>query len=156
MIRRWEKLWSWWYNLFTESSFPRLKSWILKYFKVSCRAIEDFTLGSCFQLRSLNICCAKLETLRVRGCFDDRYDWVKVNAPRLVSILWKHNAITASSSLEKLTSLHQASVSFSLIPEYLCEEKLLSVCNLLSRVFFFLLEETSSSKKHILWIQVSE
>jgi hypothetical protein len=40
-------------DLFTESSFPRMKKLInlevfygMKHLKVSCRALEDFTLGS--------------------------------------------------------------------------------------------------------------
>jgi hypothetical protein len=82
----------------------------------------------------LDICSAKLENLRVASCFDAYSDktWFKVNAPRLRGISWEYNSITASSSLVNLTSLHEASVGFSLLHENLSVEKLQSVCNFLS------------------------
>ncbi|KAI5568003.1 hypothetical protein BDE02_13G128900 [Populus trichocarpa] len=127
-------------DLFTESSFPCLKNLNLdacfgmKHLKVCCRALEDLTIENCFQLHSLDICSAKLENLRVASCFDAYSDktWFKVNAPRLRSISWEYNSITASSSLVNLSSLHEASVGFSLLHENLSVEKLQSVCNFLS------------------------
>ncbi|KAL3574522.1 hypothetical protein D5086_025135 [Populus alba] len=123
-----------------ESSFPCLKNLNLdacfgmKHLKVCCRALEDLTIEKCFQLHSLDICSAKLENLRVASCFDAYSDktWFKVNAPRLRSISWEYNSITASSSLVNLTSLHEASVGFSLLHENLSVDKLQSVCNFLS------------------------
>ncbi|KAF2292134.1 hypothetical protein GH714_013734 [Hevea brasiliensis] len=127
-------------DLFTESSFPRLKKlnldacFGLKHLKVSCRALEDLTLENCFQLHGLDISCGKLEKLRVTSCFDAYYDesWFQINAPQLRIVFWEYNAITGTSSLQNLTSLREASVGFFLLHEDISVEKLQSVCDLLS------------------------
>ncbi|XP_048232406.1 putative F-box/FBD/LRR-repeat protein At4g03220 [Ricinus communis] len=127
-------------DLFTESSFPRLKKlnldacFGLKHLKISCRGLEDLTLENCFQLHGLEICCGKLDKLRVASCFDAYYEksWVKINSPNLRIVFWECNAITGTSSLENLTSLREASVGFFLLHEDVSAEKLQSVWDLLS------------------------
>lgn len=127
-------------DLFTDSSFPHLKKldldacYGLKQLKVGCRALEDLTLDNCIQLCGLDIFGTKLERLRVASCFDVYCDksWVKIDASKLKVLNWEYNAITASSSLENLTSLHEASVGFILLHEDLTSAKLQSVSNFLS------------------------
>lgn len=127
-------------DLFTDSSFPHLKKldldacYGLKQLKVGCRALEDLTLDNCIQLCGLDIFGTKLERLRVASCFDAYCDksWVKIDASKLKVLNWEYNAITASSSLENLTSLHEASVGFILLHEDLTSAKLQSVSNFLS------------------------
>ncbi|KAJ0054242.1 hypothetical protein Pint_02119 [Pistacia integerrima] len=127
-------------DLFTDSSFPHLKKLNLdacsglKNLKVSCRALEDLTLENCIQLHGLDIFGTNLERLRVASCFDPYCDksWVKINAQKLNSLRWEYNAITGSSSLENLTSLHEASIGFIVRHEDVTTAKLQSVSNFLS------------------------
>ncbi|KAJ8749349.1 hypothetical protein K2173_018836 [Erythroxylum novogranatense] len=128
------------FDLFTETSFPRLKKlsldacFGLKQLKIGCRALEDLTLENCFQLHGLDIACAKLEKFRVASCFDAYCgkSWVKIDAPRLRTVLWEYNAITDTSSLQNLDSLHEASIGFFILHDDVSLEKLRSVCDLLS------------------------
>ncbi|KAH1031152.1 hypothetical protein J1N35_043326 [Gossypium stocksii] len=127
-------------DLFTDSSFPRLKKlnldacFGLKQLKVSCLALEEFTLENCFQLHGLDVSGAKLKTLQVASCFDAYCDksWVKINAPSLRVMVWEYNAITENSSLENLVSAHEASIGFFVLNEDFSVTKLRSVSNLLS------------------------
>lgn len=127
-------------DLFTDSSFSHLKKlnldacFGLKHLKVSCRALEDLTLENCIQLHGLDIYGAKLERLRVASCFDANCDktWVKINAQKLNILRWEYNAVTGSSSLENLTSLHEASVGFIVLHEDSTAAKLQSVSNFLA------------------------
>ncbi|TYH33670.1 hypothetical protein ES332_D13G074900v1 [Gossypium tomentosum] len=127
-------------DLFTDSSFPRLKKlnldacFGLKQLKVSCLALEEFTLENCFQLHGLDVSGAKLKTLQVASCFDAYCDksWVKINAPSLRVMVWEYNAITENSSLENLVSAHEASIGFFVLNEDFSVTKIRSVSNLLS------------------------
>ncbi|KAK6253024.1 hypothetical protein QUC31_014744 [Theobroma cacao] len=127
-------------DLFTDSSFPRLKKlnldacFGLKHLKVSCLVLEDLTLENCFQLHALDVSGAKLKRLRVASCFDAYCDksWVKINAPSLRNMVWEYNAITETRSLENLTSVHEVSIGFFLLHEDVSVAKLQSVSNLLS------------------------
>lgn len=127
-------------DLFTDSSFPRLKKlnldacFGLKQLKVSCLALEEFTLENCFQLHGLDVSGAKLKTLQVASCFDAYCDksWVRINAPSLRVMVWEYNAITENSSLENLASAHEASIGFFVLNEDFSVTKLRSVSNLLS------------------------
>ncbi|XP_022762482.1 putative F-box/FBD/LRR-repeat protein At4g03220 [Durio zibethinus] len=127
-------------DLFTDSSFPRLKKlnldacFGLKHLKVSCLVLEDLTLENCFQLHGLEVSGAKLKRLQVASCFDAYFDksWVKINAPSLRIMVWEYNAITETSSLENLISVHEASIGFFVLHEDKSVTKLQSVSNLLS------------------------
>lgn len=127
-------------DLFTDSTFPHLKKLDLdaccglKQLLVGCRALEDLTLENCIQLCGLEIFGTNLERLRVASCFDGYCDksWVKINASKLKNLNWEYNSITGSSSLENLTSLHEASVGFIILHEDLTSTKLQSVSNFLS------------------------
>ncbi|KAL7185684.1 hypothetical protein ACSBR2_027608 [Camellia fascicularis] len=127
-------------DLFTESSFPLLKKlsldacFGLKKLRVGCRGIEDLTLENCFQLNDLNILGGKLERLRVASCFDaySSNSLVKIEAPRLKIILWEYNAITESSCLENLNSLHEASVGFFVLHDDITVAKRWSISNFLT------------------------
>lgn len=92
---------------------------------------SGFDLGKCFQLQGLDVSGVKLERLKIGSCFDVSVvkSWVKINAPRLRTILWEHNAITDSCSLENLSSLHEAYVGFFLVREDISVAKLQSVSN---------------------------
>ncbi|KAF5726423.1 putative F-box/FBD/LRR-repeat protein [Tripterygium wilfordii] len=129
-------------DLFTESSFQNLKKLYLntcirlKNLKIGCRNLEDVTVENCSGLDGLEICGGKLERLIVSSCFDMYSDksWVKIDAPRLKSILWEYNAITGTSCLEKLRALEEASIGrFALQEEKdVSVEKLQSVSNFVS------------------------
>ncbi|KAK8668931.1 hypothetical protein V6N13_106376 [Hibiscus sabdariffa] len=127
-------------DLFTDASFPRLKKlnldacFGLKHLKVSCLALEDLTLENCFQLNGLDVSGARLKRLRVSSCFDASCgeSWVKISAPSLRIMVWEYNAITENSTLENLTSAHEASIGFFLVAEDISVTKLRSVSNLLS------------------------
>lgn len=127
-------------DLFTESSFPRLKRLNLgscigmEHLRVSCRALEDLTVENCYQLHGLEIFCARLERLTVSNCFEGYCDksWVEINAPRLKIILWEYNVITNCSSLQNITSLNEASIGLSRLHGDISVEKVQSACNLLS------------------------
>ncbi|KAA8526458.1 hypothetical protein F0562_008339 [Nyssa sinensis] len=127
-------------DLFTDSSFPHLKKlnldacFGLKHLNVSCRSLEDLTLENCFQLDHLNISGGRLVRLRVASCFDaySGNSCVKIDATRLRTILWEYNAITEDSSVENLTSLHEASMGFFVLHEDMSAAKLWSVSNFLS------------------------
>ncbi|KAM1666360.1 hypothetical protein ACFX1X_046011 [Malus domestica] len=125
-------------DMFTDSSFPMLKKlsldacFGLKHLLVGCRAIEDLTLENCFQLQGLDVSGGKLERLKIGSCFDVYVvkSWVKINAPRLRIMLWKHNAITDSCSIENLSYLQEAYVGFFRVREDISVAKLHSVSNL--------------------------
>ncbi|KAK1569282.1 hypothetical protein Q3G72_034863 [Acer saccharum] len=125
-------------DLFTDSSFPHLRTLCLdackglKQIKIGCRALVDVTLERCLQLHGLDVSGAKLERLRVASSLDAYCgkSWVKINAPKLKSLRWEFNAITGSSCLENLTSLHEASIGFT-VHEELTMAKLQSVSNFL-------------------------
>ncbi|XVF01856.1 hypothetical protein REPUB_Repub04eG0125200 [Reevesia pubescens] len=127
-------------DLFTDSSFPRLKKlnldacFGLKHLKVSCLVLEDLTLQNCFQLHALDVSGGKLKRLRVASCFDAYCDksWVKINAPSLRNMVWEYNAITQNSSLENLISVHEASIGFFVLHEDVSVAKLRSISNVLS------------------------
>ena len=127
-------------DLFTDSSFPRLKKlnldacFGLKHLKISCLVLEDLTLENCFQLNALDVSGAKLKRLRVASCFDAYCDksWVKIIAPSLRIMDWEYNAITENSSLENLISVHEASIGFFVLHEDASIAKHQSVSNLLS------------------------
>ncbi|XWS39538.1 hypothetical protein CRYUN_Cryun18bG0064200 [Craigia yunnanensis] len=112
-------------DLFTDSSFPRLKElnlnacFGLKQLKVSCLVLEELTLENCFQLHALDVTGTKLKRLRVASCFDAYCDksWVKINAPSLRIMVWEYNAINENSSLENLISVHEASIGFFVLHE---------------------------------------
>ncbi|KAM6572743.1 hypothetical protein CsatA_016823 [Cannabis sativa] len=112
-------------DLFSHSSFPLLTKLSidrclgLKHLRIGCRALEEFELKFCDCLRSLEICCPKLVTLRVRTCFEEFYrdddddeiaSWVKIDAPKLRSLVWEENAVTDSSSLVNLRNLEEVSI----------------------------------------------
>ncbi|KAK4845389.1 hypothetical protein QYF36_004431 [Acer negundo] len=125
-------------DLFTDSSFPHLRTLCLdackglQQIKIGCRALVDVTLERCLQLHGLDVSGAKLERLRVASSLDAYCgkSWVKINAPKLKSLCWEFNAITCSSCLENLTSLHDASIGF-IVHEELTMAKLRSVSNFL-------------------------
>ncbi|KAI9176228.1 hypothetical protein LWI28_000084 [Acer negundo] len=104
----------------------------LQQIKIGCRALVDVTLERCLQLHGLDVSGAKLERLRVASSLDAYCgkSWVKINAPKLKSLCWEFNAITCSSCLENLTSLHDASIGF-IVHEELTMAKLRSVSNFL-------------------------
>ncbi|XP_050207060.1 putative F-box/FBD/LRR-repeat protein At4g03220 [Mercurialis annua] len=152
-------------DLFTESSFLRLKKlkldacFGLKHLKIGCRALEDVAIENCYQLQSLEISCGRLDRLRVASCFDayQEKSWIKLNAPKLKSVIWDYNAITGSSFIEKLTSLIEASVGFYLVDEDVSVEEHRSVCDLLcgfSNAHTLTLKsqcvEILSNRKHVL------
>ncbi|KAK2650808.1 hypothetical protein Ddye_018297 [Dipteronia dyeriana] len=125
-------------DLFTDSSFPHLRTLCLdackglKQIKIACRALVDVTLERCLQLHGLDVSGTKLERLRVANSLDAYCgkSWVKINAPKLKSLRWEFNAISGSSCLENLTSLHEATIGF-FVHEELTTAKLQSVSNFL-------------------------
>lgn len=127
-------------DLFTDSSFPRLRTLNLdtceglKRLRIGCRALVDVTLDRCLQLHGLDVFGDKLERLRVSGSLDGYCDesWVNITAPKLNCLRWKFNGITSTSCLQNLTSLREASVGFIVIREDLTSAKLHSVSNFLS------------------------
>ncbi|KAL1362900.1 putative F-box/FBD/LRR-repeat protein At4g03220 [Arachis hypogaea] len=141
-------------DLFSESSFPLLKNlhldmcFGLKYLRVGCKALEDFSLQKCFQLQGLDISCAKLENLKVASCFDaySEKSWVRISAPKLQNLVWHYNAVTDISMFEDHyhQNHHQsssnsfslfcgdASVGFFILNEDVSIGKLQSVNNFLS------------------------
>ncbi|XVF44492.1 hypothetical protein PTKIN_Ptkin02bG0127600 [Pterospermum kingtungense] len=128
------------FDLFTDSSFPRLKKlnldacFGLKHLKVSCLALEDLTIENCFQLHALDVSGLKLKRLRVASCFDAYCDksWVKISAPSLRIMIWEYNVITQNIYLENLISVHEAFIGFFVLDEDAGVSKLQSMSNLLS------------------------
>lgn len=126
-------------DLFSGPSFPLLKNlnldacFGLKRLRISCHGLKDLTLGNCFQLDELEILCPKLESLRVSSCFDaySTKSFVKIDAPRLKSIVWAYNAVTEKSCVDNLSCLNEACVSFFVIHEGMSGDKLWSISNFL-------------------------
>ncbi|KAJ4829777.1 hypothetical protein Tsubulata_038614 [Turnera subulata] len=127
-------------DLFTEKSFPRLKKLSLdsclqmKQLKVSCRALKELVIENCFQLHGLDISCLVLEDLRVENCFEvyNPKSWIKVKAPCLRILSWKHNQVAGIICLENLTSLDEAFISFPILYEDGSTQKFHSVYNFLA------------------------
>ncbi|XP_015880921.3 putative F-box/FBD/LRR-repeat protein At4g03220 [Ziziphus jujuba] len=126
-------------DLFSDSSFPLLKKlsldacFGLKILNVGCRALEDLSLENCFQLQCLEISCLKLERLRVASCFDAYIarSWVKIEAPKVRSVVWEYNAVTDGCFVVNLSGVEEASVGFFVLQEHLSVPKLQTVSNLL-------------------------
>ncbi|KAI8007652.1 putative F-box/FBD/LRR-repeat protein [Camellia lanceoleosa] len=89
---------------------------------------------TCESLRVFKLKSRYPEKLRVASCFDaySSNSLVKIEAPRLKIIRWEYNAITESSCLENLNSLHEASVGFFVLHDDITVAKRWSISNFLT------------------------
>ncbi|XP_076960076.1 putative F-box/FBD/LRR-repeat protein At4g03220 [Bidens hawaiensis] len=129
------------FDMFTDGSFPQLKTLHLKCcynlicLRVGCPLLEELVLKKCSVLQGLEILSPKLMTLKVSHCFGAfNFDdiWVRIDIPRLYTLLWVNNPISSKNCLENLVCLHEATIGFLVTQQNLDAKKLQSVSGFLS------------------------
>lgn len=92
-------------------------------------------LKKCSVLQGLEILSPKLVILKVSHCFGAfNFDdiWVRINTPRLHTLVWVNNPISSKNCVQNLVCLHEATIGFLVTQQNLDAKKLQSVSGFLS------------------------